>query len=41
MWASREEDVARGGELAASVVDDLTGALDEASRNLTRMLRGG
>ncbi len=33
--------IARGGELAASVVDDLTGALDEASRNLTRMLRGG
>ncbi|SIT84782.1 PadR family transcriptional regulator [Microbacterium sp. RU33B] len=33
--------LARGGELAASVVDDLTGALDEASRNLTRMLRGG
>ena len=32
--------VARGGELAASVVDDLVKALDEAGRNVTRALRG-
>lgn len=32
--------IARGGELAATVVDELTGALDEAARNLTRRLRG-
>lgn len=32
--------VARGGELAASVVDDLVKALDEAGRNITRALRG-
>jgi len=31
--------VARGGELAASVVDELTRALDEAARNVTRSLR--
>lgn len=32
--------VARGGNLAASVVDDLTSALDEAARAVTRALRG-
>jgi DNA-binding PadR family transcriptional regulator len=32
--------VARGGELAASVVDDLARTLDEAARELTRVLRG-
>ncbi len=32
--------VARGGDLAASVVDDLVAALDTAARNLTRTLRG-
>jgi DNA-binding PadR family transcriptional regulator len=32
--------VARGGDLAASVVDDLVRALDEAARNVTRALRG-
>ncbi|HET8927462.1 MAG TPA: PadR family transcriptional regulator [Microbacterium sp.] len=32
--------VARGGELAASVVDDLVKALDEAGRDVTRALRG-
>lgn len=31
--------VARGGTLAASVVDDLISALDDAARNLTRALR--
>lgn len=31
--------VARGGELAASVVDDLARALDEAAREVTRALR--
>ncbi|MFT4219026.1 MAG: PadR family transcriptional regulator, partial [Microbacterium sp.] len=31
--------VARGGLLAASVVDDLSRALDEAARNVTRALR--
>lgn len=33
--------VARGGELAASVVDDLTRALDDAARNVTRALSSG
>ena len=32
--------VARGGALAASVVDDLSRALDEAAHDLTRALRG-
>lgn len=32
--------VARGGELAASVVDDLTTALDHIARSITRSLRG-
>jgi len=32
--------VARGGELAASVVDDLTAALDAAAREVTRALSG-
>jgi DNA-binding PadR family transcriptional regulator len=32
--------VARGGELAASVVDDLAKALDEIARDITRSLRG-
>lgn len=32
--------VARGGNLAASVVDELVRALDEAARNVTRSLRG-
>lgn len=32
--------VARGGSLAASVVDELTSALDEATRAVTRGLRG-
>ncbi|MET0736324.1 MAG: PadR family transcriptional regulator [Microbacterium sp.] len=32
--------VARGGELAASVVDDLERTLDDAARSLTRALRG-
>lgn len=32
--------VAKGGMLAASVVDELTAGLDELSRNLTRHLRG-
>lgn len=32
--------VARGGLLAASVVDDLAKTLDEAARNVTRALRG-
>ncbi|MFT4230955.1 MAG: PadR family transcriptional regulator [Microbacterium sp.] len=32
--------VARGGMLAASVVDDLTRALDAAARDVTRALRG-
>lgn len=32
--------VARGGDLAATVVDELTSALDEASRAVTRALRG-
>lgn len=32
--------VARGGALAASVVDDLTRALDAAARDVTRRLRG-
>lgn len=32
--------IARGGDLTASVVDDLVGALDTAARNLTRSLRG-
>lgn len=31
--------LARGGDLAASVVDDLVGALETAARNLTRSLR--
>ncbi|MDL9978157.1 PadR family transcriptional regulator [Microbacterium sp. ASV49] len=31
--------VARGGELAASVVDDLTTALDAAAREITRAIR--
>lgn len=32
--------VARGGALAASVIDDLSRALDEAAHDLTRALRG-
>lgn len=32
--------VARGGELATSVVDDLERALDDAARTITRALRG-
>lgn len=32
--------VARGGELAASVVDDLAAALDDAAREVARALRG-
>lgn len=32
--------VARGGELAASVIDDLADALDETARAITRTLRG-
>lgn len=32
--------VARGGSLAASVVDELTSALDDAARAVTRALRG-
>ncbi len=32
--------VARGGELAASVVDELARSLDEAAREITRVLRG-
>ncbi|WP_314503002.1 PadR family transcriptional regulator [uncultured Microbacterium sp.] len=32
--------VARGGELAASVIDDLAKALDEIARGITRTLRG-
>jgi hypothetical protein len=32
--------VARGGELAASVIDDLATALDDIARNITRSLRG-
>jgi DNA-binding PadR family transcriptional regulator len=32
--------VARGGELAASVVDDLVSSLDEIARDVTRSLRG-
>ncbi|GAA1999108.1 PadR family transcriptional regulator [Microbacterium ulmi] len=32
--------IARGGELAASVVDDLTATLDAAARDVTRALRG-
>lgn len=32
--------VARGGELAASVVDDLGKALDDIARDITRALRG-
>jgi DNA-binding PadR family transcriptional regulator len=32
--------VARGGSLAAAVVDDLAGALDTAAREVTRALRG-
>jgi DNA-binding PadR family transcriptional regulator len=32
--------VARGGDLAASVVDELVRALDEAARTVTRSLRG-
>ncbi len=32
--------VARGGVLAASVVDDLTKALDAAAREITRAIRG-
>lgn len=32
--------VARGGDLAASVIDDLVSALDTAARNVTRSLRG-
>ncbi len=32
--------VARGGELAASVVADLANALDDAARDVTRALRG-
>jgi len=31
--------VARGGELTATVVDELTRSLDEAARALTRALR--
>ncbi|BDV29469.1 PadR family transcriptional regulator [Microbacterium terricola] len=33
--------VARGGELTASIVDDVATRLDEAARELTRALRGG
>lgn len=32
--------VARGGTLAASVIDDLTGSLDAAAREVTRAIRG-
>ena len=32
--------VARGGDLAASVIDDLTAALDDIARSITRSLRG-
>jgi DNA-binding PadR family transcriptional regulator len=32
--------VARGGELAASVIDDLAASLDEIARSITRTLRG-
>jgi len=32
--------VARGGELAASVIDDLVKALDDIARDITRTLRG-
>jgi DNA-binding PadR family transcriptional regulator len=32
--------VARGGELAASVVDDLVSSLDDIARDITRSLRG-
>lgn len=32
--------VARGGELAASVIDDLARALDDIARDITRTLRG-
>lgn len=32
--------VARGGELAASVVDDLVSSLDDIARDITRTLRG-
>jgi DNA-binding PadR family transcriptional regulator len=38
--ADLRSHVARGGELAASVVDDLTRALDEIGRDITRALRG-
>ncbi len=38
--ADLRSHVARGGELAASVIDDLTQELDRLSRDLIRTLRG-
>lgn len=38
--ADLRSHVARGGQLASAVVDDLATSLDEAARELTRALRG-
>ncbi|MBU4466296.1 MAG: PadR family transcriptional regulator [Actinobacteria bacterium] len=38
--ADLRSHVARGGELAASVIDELADALDDAARAITRSLRG-
>lgn len=38
--ADLRSHVARGGELASSIVDDLASSLDEAARELQRSLRG-
>ena len=38
--ADLRSHVARGGELAASVVDDLTTELERVSREIIRTLRG-